>query len=158
MFEPKPSLQLPNPNGYWLQTIDIRVAPDYGLFTVNELQAFMMGLVKLDPTSKVDFRSRGEFLRIGQLHFDESIGTETVTGSRTIHITDPDVPLPDFFENGKTVFDASRTNDLTRRTSIWVYPDRDHAVRAMKGEDVYSTSSFPRIRGSYRRANIELGR
>jgi hypothetical protein len=141
-------LYLPEPNGYWTHTVDFIITPVKGLYSVEELQGFMMGLVPIEMSCKDDFRGGGEYLYFGKLYFDETIGTETVAGSRTIRITDPDVNLPDSFEKGEMIIDLGQTIVRMRRTWVRVYPDREYAKRAMENEDIYETRSFRQPRRS----------
>ena len=135
-------LYLPNADGYWTHTVDIIVVPRDGIYSVEKLQDFMIGLVPIEPTSKDAFRGGDNHMYFGKLYFDEAIGTEVVSGSRTITITDPDVKLPDSLENGAMTIDLGRTIERKRRTWVRVYPDHNYAVRAMDGRDVYETDRF----------------
>lgn len=134
---------LPNPNGIWTQIIDFVIAPAKAIYRPKALQSFMLGLVPLEATRKDDFRSwdLGE-MEFGRLYFDETIGTSTTI--QTIVITDPDVPVPDSYLDGSlTINEGGATSqDLLRRTRIYVYPDLRYARRAMKGEDKHSTYSL----------------
>ncbi|MDB5179044.1 MAG: hypothetical protein JWN01_987 [Patescibacteria group bacterium] len=134
----------PDPWGYWTHTVDFIVVPEGGLYSVAELQAFMMGLVPLEETCRDDFHGDGGYLGFGKLYFDETIGTDAVAGTRTITITDPDVTLPASFVGGEMAIDLGKITNRQRRTWVRVYPDRDYATRATNGKDSYSTCNFRR--------------
>lgn len=65
---------LPGRKNCFSHTVDFWVAPKNGLYTAEELQGFMMGLVPdgLQPTHKNDFRQYWEDgdLNFGRLYFN----------------------------------------------------------------------------------------
>ena len=117
---------LPGRNGYWSHTMDFWVAPKNGLYTAEELQEFMMGLVPegLEPTSKDDFRKydKKSDLSLGKLYFDEDIGQEKVT--RICTLTDEDLLNVSGFVDGQRTIEESRP--YQRRT--WVRPFPNEAL------------------------------
>ena len=126
--------------GLWNHWVDIIVVPAHGLYTAEELQKFMDGLVTIKPTQSDRFYRYDTGMAFGKLYFDETIGTIVTTGTQTITITDPDVVAPDDYKEGVMTVDKSGTVDLRRRTLLWVYPDEHFARRAVEQDtDVYDT-------------------
>ena len=118
----------PNKDGYWSQKVDYIVAPRRRLYTADELQEFMMGLVPdLQPTSVDSFRQYGNTLRFGLLYFDEKVGEEervlTLTAEDLLNSNTSD------FVNGK----RTSTEDLLRRTWVRPYPNKAFARDVIEG-------------------------
>ena len=136
----KINTHLPNDDGYWMQTVQIIVAPKEGIYGAEELQELMMGLVPPDHSAKDDFYGGEIAMRFGKLYFDEVIGTESTVGTRTITITDPDVALPSEYKEGTVEIDlAVIGKDRLRRTWVFVYPDSTFAATALQGKDIHET-------------------
>ncbi|HRK93871.1 MAG TPA: hypothetical protein PK096_00695 [Candidatus Saccharibacteria bacterium] len=130
---------------FWNHWVDIIVAPARGLYTAEELQKFMDGLVSIMPTQSDGFRQYDTGMEFGKLYFDEPIGTIVTTGTKTITITDPDIVVPDGYTEGALTVDMTGTVDLKRRTLLWVYPDEHYAQRAIdRNIDVYDTRELVR--------------
>lgn len=136
-------------------TVDIFVAHASGLYDVDRLQAFMMGLVPQEPTMKDEFRGGDSYMYFGKLYFDEPVGHEVSEGSRRIVITDPDIKLSNVFKvdedgNHFVVINLDMNVARTRRTWVRLYPDEEYARRALNGKDVYSTNEFDPKKGKGR--------
>ena len=117
----------PGKVGWWSHTIDYRVAPKTGLYTADELQAFMLGLVPdLEPTTKDPFQSYLKQLDFGKLYFDETIGA-TVQGTLTLtdeeFLGDKDLVDRLGLVDGKTTIDKNVTEEYERRTFVKLYPN-----------------------------------
>ena len=127
---------IPERSGFWSETIDFVVAPKKGLYTAEELQQFMMGLIPSDVelTSKDAFRDwGGDEIELGKLYFDEVIGEELIR--RDITLTDEEVLSTLGFVDGKTVLDKKAK--LQRRTWVRVYPDPELAKECYEGMYTY---------------------
>ena len=97
-------------NGYLSHTMDFWVAPKNGLYTVKELQEFMISLVPngMEPTERFDFRqcnSESE-LELGKLYFEENIGQEKV--KRICTITDEELLNVSGFVDGEKTIEEVR--------------------------------------------------
>lgn len=119
----------PNPNGYWTHTVDFVVAPNRGLYTATELQAFMTSLVPgLTPTTSDRFSDWDTSLEFGKLYFDEDIGKEIIR--HEITLTEFDFLPAGVVENGRAVLEEERR--IRRRTWVRLYPDIEIAMLAEK--------------------------
>lgn len=117
-------IHLPNPVGYFCHTIDYWVAPKKGLYEVDDLQAFMMGLIPrgLEPTSIDYFHQydKKSDLVFGKLYFDESVGEQRTITKRILTLYDEELFDSEGFVDGKRVIDEDKIEEYKRR--IWVYP------------------------------------
>jgi len=114
---------LPDRQGYFCHTVDYWVAPKNGLYTADELQAFMVGLVPdLTPTQKDNFRqdTKDSDLSFGKLYFDEKVGEERRITKRILTLNDNELFGADGFIDGKQTIDEEVIEDYTRR--VWVCP------------------------------------
>lgn len=117
-------------NDWW----DIVVTPREGLYSGAELQQFMDNIVPIPATMSDKFWESEHLLTFGKLYFDEVIGTATTRGSKTITVTDPDVTLPEGYdERGTKIISLDKVVELKRRTLVWVYPDEDYARHRATG-------------------------
>jgi hypothetical protein len=159
----KEKLYLPNASSSWTHTVDIIAYPSEGMYEKETLQAFMMGLVPtLEPSCKDDFLgSLPGYMYFGKLYFDEPIGTDVTSGTRTITITDLDIVIPPTLQHDGHMAEVRETEEgreiilnldscgkRMRRIWVRVYPDAGYANRASYGGDVYETrtpaSTIPR--------------
>lgn len=63
------------------------VAPKNGLYTADELQAFMTGLVPgLEPKYKLDFEQTARSIKLGRIYFDEKIGEKKTATTEIISL------------------------------------------------------------------------
>lgn len=137
----------PERDGYFTQTADIYVAPKQGLFTGDELQEFMEGLIPgLKPTSVDRFHQYNDSLDFGKLYFDEKIGEERVVIKRTHTMTDPeftstfdvkDNGLENVYglnEQGILVIDTDKTEAHERRTWVRPFPTEKFAKDVLEGK------------------------
>ncbi len=140
---------LPDRNGFCLPSLACHhvyywVAPKNGLYTADELQTFMMGLVPgLIPTKKDDFRyDKNSDLEFGKLYFDEKVGEERIITKRTITLTDEELLSADVtdkelikehmretfgFVDGKRTIDADVTKEYMRRILVSPFPNEAFA-------------------------------
>jgi len=102
----------------WCHTLDFFIAPKKGLYTADELQAFMIGLVPgLAPTAKDEFRQyKGGGMDFGKLYFDEAVGKEKIT--RIGAITDEELKHAAGFVDGQRTIEET----LPYQRRIWVRP------------------------------------
>ncbi len=136
------TIDLPGRNGFCLPSdsrhyVNYWIAPKNGLYTADELQTFMMGLVPgLTPTEKEDFiqYDKNSDLKFGRLYFAEKIGEERRITKRIITLTDEmfcvDVIDKDLIKehmrecfglvDGKRTIDEEVTKEYMR--GIWVSP------------------------------------
>ena len=125
---------LPGRDGFWSHTMDFFVAPKNGLYTAEELQKFMMGLVPegLQPTCKDDFSQydQNSDLSLGKLYFDEDIGQEKVT--RICTLTDEQLFNVSKFINGQRTIEESRA--YQRRTWVRPFPSESLVRDLLEGK------------------------
>ena len=141
---------LPDPDGFWTQMVNIFVAHSDGIYTVAELQAFMLSLIPtgLSVSKQVNFHSWAPSrMMFGQLCFDEPVGhfTGRIVTTESLVVTDPDVKLPASFDGDpRFTFESVVDKDEDLRRQIWVgvYPDRRYAQRAAEGDDPYVTDAL----------------
>ena len=118
------------------QFFDFRVAPKNGLYTLAELQSFMLGLVPaLEPTARDDFRQYQSMFWCGGLRFEEIIGYEKVSTKRIQTLTDEGLlGAYKSFVDGKRIVDAEDTIMYARGILVGVYPDKEFAQDVCEGK------------------------
>jgi hypothetical protein len=124
---------LPDRNGFFCHTMDYWVAPKNGLYTAEELQAFMMRLVpNLEPTCKDDFLQyeKSGNLELGKLYFDEDVGQEKVT--RVCTLTDEQLLNVSGFVKGQRTIEETRSYE--RRTWVRPFPNEAFARDVLDGK------------------------
>lgn len=132
---------LPDRNGFFCHTVSYWVAPKNGLYTADELQTFMMGLVPdLTPTQKDAFRQydKNGDLQFGKLYFDEKVGEERRTTKRILTLTDEELLNVAGFVDGKQTIDEDVTEKYTRRTWVCPFPNEAFARDVLKGKLAFS--------------------
>ncbi|MDB5225535.1 MAG: hypothetical protein JWL87_487 [Candidatus Adlerbacteria bacterium] len=127
----------PHRDGFWTHTVDFIVAPNQGIYTGPELQAFMDSLLPgLEATCVDRFHEWDTSMRFGKLYFDEDIGSETTRREITLFETDF-LPVG-VVQDGKAVFEE--TEKIQRRTWVSLYPDQEIAMaRARYAYDIPRT-------------------
>lgn len=129
----------PNPDGYWSRTLNIFTHPKDPIYTADELNMFMFGLVpELEPTCSDRFRggSHGDLsLGLGTLYYDERIGTAAL--SATVQLREG---LSAIRSGGilASEWSIEQTLDLRQRTWVRVFPDAGHLADAAEGQNQYS--------------------
>jgi hypothetical protein len=122
--------------------MDYWVAPKDGLYTAEELQDFMMGLVPegLQPTCKDDFRQydKNSYLSFGKLYFDEKVGEERRITKRILTLTDEELLNVAGFVKGEQTIDKDVTQEYTRRTWVRPFPNESFARDVLDGKLEYS--------------------
>jgi len=104
--------------------VGLWVAPKDGLWTPEDLNEFMGGLVTgLEPTEKAEFAQHPDYLSLGAMHYDQEIGSETVT--RDIRIDVPELQNLDRMVDGKLRLTEKIT--LIDRTWIDIFPSEEIA-------------------------------
>lgn len=130
--------------GYVTQTANFSIAPSMGLYTANELQEFMQGLIPgLKPYAQGDFFQADEIkeLHFGYVGFEEKIGEERIESTHVM--TDPE--FTQTFDYGKgleNVYGLDEEGILVRRKVIdhlrrtWVnlYPNEQFAKDLLEGK------------------------
>ena len=135
---------LPGRSGFFCHTVDYWVAPKNGLYTADELQAFMMELVpNLEPTCKDDFRqySKNGDLGFGKLYFDEKVGQGRRITKRILTLTDEELLNVAGFVDGKQTIDKDVTEEYTRRIWVKPFPNEAFARDILDGKLKYSEYS-----------------
>lgn len=131
-MESLPSVAHPHHQGW----VIYRVAPKVGLYSVKDLQAFMLSLVPgMEPSSKDDFyegnyANHGTYLRFGKLVFAEAVGQMTIC--RKLVLTDDDYKAA----AGKEIIEVEETLQITRAIFIHVYPSREISVKHRNALDI----------------------
>ncbi len=108
------------------------VAPKIPLYTVDELQAFMLSLVPEITASYTDNFSElsEDFLEFGSLQFNENNGTETVR--REFTFVDESIVSDSRFVGGKIV--VEETNEVWWCTFVNVFPNIEIASEVLSGQ------------------------
>ena len=116
---------LPEPHGYWSQTISFFVAPTKRK-TDDALDDFAKALIPdLKTTSFDSSGSKSDSAAL--LHYDEVIGTRRIQVQRDYTFTEPGAM--DGANDGNWSDNADNTEDLRRRTWVYVFPDLATAKR-----------------------------
>ena len=123
------------------------VVPKSGLYTAEELQNFMMGLVPkgLEPTSKEDFSINDEDgkLMFGYLYFVEKIGETTITKKGLITLTDEKlIDDPDFFYKKRTFEYTAPTIPIPRNIYVNVFPSESFVKDISLRRNLKASSRF----------------
>lgn len=108
--------------GYWIETVDIIVAPVNSIFDIKKLNEFMDGLIDVESSSRDAARQRSDGgIELGKLYYDESIGTRKQEIKNLVTAVDPEA----LQRAGITIGETHRTVDeeIRRRTWVRVYPD-----------------------------------
>lgn len=132
---------LPERSGFFCHTLDYWVAPKNGLYTAEELQGFMMGLVpNLKPTQQDDFRQydKNSDLAFGKLYFDEKVGEGRRITKRILTLTDEELLNVAGFVNGEQTIDKDVTEEYTRRTWVRPFPNEAFARDVLDGKLEFS--------------------
>ena len=116
--------------------VDLYVAPKNGLYTAEELQEFMMGLIPdgLMPTHKRDFSLKRpditstRYLQHGYLYFDEEIGKEREIVQRDQIITHEDLINSEGFFDGKRKIYNDLSKTLMLRTAVKPFVNEAYAL------------------------------
>jgi len=116
--------------------VDLYVAPKNGLYTAEELQEFMMGLIPdgLMPTHKRDFSLKRpditstRYLQHGYLYFDEEIGKERKIVQRDQIITHEDLMNSEGFFDGKREICNDISKTLMLRTAVKPFVNEAYAL------------------------------
>lgn len=126
-------------NRHCAQTVEYWVAPKIGLYTPEELQRFMMGLVPdVEPTEITDFSysEPADCLRCGILTFDEKIGLGVTFTTVIEEITDNELVDCREFTSCKREFidhGADVTKAYIRRILVIPFPDEAIARSFLRG-------------------------
>ncbi|MFH1376478.1 MAG: hypothetical protein ABIH25_02480 [Candidatus Woesearchaeota archaeon] len=128
----KDHTSLPNICGAYCHFVDYRVAPKNGLYTLDELQEFMVGLVpNLQPTIQIDFRQHSRlydentYLEFGSLLFEEKVGEARRVTKRVLTLTDEE--LLSF--NGNETIEKDATEVYKRGIYVHPFPDESFVKR-----------------------------
>lgn len=129
--------------------IDFMVAPKKGLYTIDELQAFMIELIPkgLEPTNKEDFYKDNFFkddrkneINLGRLYFDEDLGQEKIT--RICTLTDEELLKDERLLKWYKFVNGQRTIEETipyqRRTVVKLFPSVDFVKDILEERLLYS--------------------
>ena len=118
------------------QIYRIVVAPKNGLYTAQELQAFMVGLVpNLEPRYKRDFQESKDGLELGYLFYQEEIAKERRFVRREITLTDKETQVYNFKNNrwigAPPHWPIKRIDEIShiREIDLRPYPNEDFARR-----------------------------
>ncbi len=118
--------------------VEIHVAPKGGIYTVEELNKFMDGLLFLIPDIEPKFVQKfsqdGDTMDFGNLTFEEKIAEEEQTVKRIITLIDKTLSETKGFQNDRKIINASGKRDLMRGIQINVYPDEDIATQSIRAE------------------------
>lgn len=118
----------PNYGGYWLEAVDVIVAPKEPIFNADKLNDFMDDLVPDLPRSARDEARKHDKesdFALGKLYFDEVIGETT----REIEVTTTAVDTEALQRSGVNIGKSHETKvqQLQRRTWVRVYPSAEAA-------------------------------
>lgn len=115
--------------------IDYKVAPKRGLYTADELQEFMMGLVHgIEPTFINKFVWHSDKLRFGNLSFVETIIEEQKMIKRIFTLKDKDMVLEDFVNGQRIVSWDEKAGEFKRIIYIIPYPNEKIANDILIGK------------------------
>jgi len=124
------------PGSHWNRSLDIYTHPKDPLYTADELNRFMGGLVpELQPSCSDLFSggTRGEDLAVGILYYDEVIGTAALSAAvelrEDLSIVRQGLVVPAWL--------SQQTLDLRQRTWVRVFPDGGHLADAATGINKY---------------------
>lgn len=110
--------------------VEFFVASRQGLYTADELQTFMEGLVPgLEPKAYNKPYQTDKILYFGKLFYDEIIWEERI--ARKITITDPDLQGLEGVVNGKRTIIEDR--NFSRRILVRPFPDEKLARDILSG-------------------------
>lgn len=111
----------------WIETVNMIIAPNTPMADVDKLNAFMnaVGLVTDIHTGQVALLEKGGGIRLGNLTFDETIGTAHRVIEEVVESTEPEV----LRRAGITVGPSTKQQDqeFKRRSWISVYPTAELA-------------------------------
>lgn len=104
----------------------LEIAPRDGLYTAEELQRFMMGLVSpnMKPQHTRNFSVEGGILYMGSLEFHEKIGT--IEKHTTEVLTSTDNELREYYGFlGQKVFERKDKGNFWRHTTLNIFPSEE---------------------------------
>jgi len=104
----------------------LEVAPTEGLYTAEELQEFMMGLISpnMKPECQDDFEEFEGTLFFGKLQFAESIGTIEKIRVTTLKSSDKEL-LEKYNFSGTKVVEDTINGDFMRYIHVGVFPSEE---------------------------------
>ena len=126
----------------YIHPVDFHVAPKTGLYTADELQEVMVGLVPkgLEPSKVVNFSQwygRGDGLSdliLGRLHFNEKVGGERRITKRILTLSDKELSDVIGFVDGKRTIDTDVTEEYSREIVVEPYPNEAFARDFLDGK------------------------